>query len=721
MRCANLVSAFGLAGLALAAEGDLMTKARLVLPVATARAGDTVLVGVRFEMAPPWHIYWRNPGESGVPTSVEWKLPKGVTAGPIQWPAPHRFTAGGLTTYVYDTETVLLAPLQLASNLPAGRLELAAKVSWLECDEACVQGNADLKANLVVGYLSQPTAEAALIDSWRKQVPAPNPALEAQARWETPPADETGVLLIEGIAQGGFQPTDFLAYGEPSYEVSPALEVLATDQGRFRLRAKLKRLDAAFPKNVAGILIQPGKDGRAPVAFEVDLTLPNVGPGPPASAPAQAAGHAATKAAAAAGSPSLLLMLGLAFVGGLILNVMPCVLPVIALKILGFVNQSREMPGRVRKLGVIYGLGVLASFLVLATAVIAVQRAGGSASWGMQMQNPFFRLALVIVVTLVALNLFGLFEVTLGGTALGAAAQLASKEGAAGSFFNGVLATALATPCTAPFLTVALGFAFTQSPAVIVLMFVATALGLAAPYVVLSWQPKWLRFLPKPGAWMVQFKIVMGFPMLATAVWLFDLTAPSFGQGGPLWLGLFLVLLALTAWIWGEFVQRGSRRKGLAMVICLLLLGFGYTFGLEGQLHWRSPTGATPSLGVIKDSPDGIEWRPWTPAGVEQARAQGHPVLVDFTAKWCLTCKSNKKIAIDIAPVRAKLTGINALAFRADNTDPNPAITAELRRYERAGVPLVLVFPPQPEKPPLVLPALLTPSIVLDALNQVAQ
>jgi thiol:disulfide interchange protein DsbD len=371
-------------------------------------------------------------------------------------------------------------------------------------------------------------------------------------------------------------------------------------------------------------------------------------------------------------------------------------------------------------LGLLYAVGVVASFEVLAGMVIAVQGAGGAASWGMQMQNPYFRLALTVVVMLVALNLFGLFEITLGSSALGSAAGLAAKEGGWGAFFNGVLATALATPCTAPFLTVALGFAFTQSAGVILLMFAATAVGLAAPYVLLSWRPEWLRFLPKPGAWMERFKVAMGFPMLATGVWLFDLTAPSFGEGGVLWLGLVLVVVALAAWIWGEFVQRGVRRQGLAMAACGALLLSGYVVGLEGQLHWRKPSPLTAGGTVIRDSPDGIEWRAWSSAAVEQARAAGHPVLVDFTARWCLTCKSNKKLAIDVPPVRARLKQLDAVSFRADNTDPNPAITAELKRYERAGVPLVLLFPAKPDEPPFVLPALLTQSIVLDYLSKVA-
>ena len=281
---------------------------------------------------------------------------------------------------------------------------------------------------------------------------------------------------------------------------------------------------------------------------------------------------AATPPASAAGdfappteSKPLALVLVFAFIGGLILNVMPCVLPVIALKILGFVQQSKETPQQVRRLGLIYALGVLVSFLVLAVLVIIVKEAGRVPSWGMQFQKLQFLIPMTILVLLVALNLFGIFEVTLSGRAMGAASELASRAGAAGAFFNGVLATLLATPCTAPFLGVALGFAFTQPSAVILLTLLAVGFGLAAPYVVLSWRPNWLKFLPRPGAWMEKFKIAMGFPMLATVVWLFKLTLNHFSKSDVFWFGVVLVALAMSAWIWGEFVQRGRKRRWLGI------------------------------------------------------------------------------------------------------------------------------------------------------------
>lgn len=410
-------------------------------------------------------------------------------------------------------------------------------------------------------------------------------------------------------------------------------------------------------------------------------------------------------------------MLLYAFIGGLILNIMPCVLPVIALKILGFVSEAKSSPRRVRALGGIYAVGVLFSFLVLAAIVIGVKAAGHQAGWGMQFGSPIFIVCLTTLVTLVALNLFGVFEVTLGGRTLDAAGNLASKHGASGAFFNGILATTLATPCTAPFLAPALGFAFAQSAATIIFIFLFVGLGLASPYILLSCNPAWLKFLPKPGAWMEKFKIAMGFPMLATAIWLFNLAYGDYGKN-VLWLGIFLVIVAFAAWIFGEFFQRGRKHKIAAAIVVLILLAGGYVFALEKELNWRNAMPQTDSTGSLKESADGIDWQRWSPEAVAQVRAAGKIVLVDFTADWCLTCQVNKKTSLEISSVRQKLKDLNAAAFTGDYTHFPDAITTELKNYNRAGVPLVLVYPKNPDEAAIVLPAILTPGIVLNALDR---
>lgn len=661
-------------------------------------AGETVMAAIQLRMAPRWHTYWRNPGDSGERTKIEWQLPPGVTPGEIQWPPPEKLTVAGFTTYIYHDQVLLLVPLQLAGALAQGPLELKAVVSWLECEELCVPGKGNVQANLTIGSESKPSTNASLIEDWQKRIPRQNPGLATRALWENAAKTNTRPLLIEWSPPADVKNPDFYPYLTENFSVKGETEVLEAGPGKVRLRKLVEKPDEGnWPKEIAGLLAQKGKSLQA---FEASLAV----------APEGEVGSPAVPR-------SLWAMLGFAFLGGLILNIMPCVLPVIALKILSFVNQSKESPAQVRTLGVVYGLGVLVSFAVLAGLAIGAQKAGGLASWGMILQNQPFRVVLTVVVTLVALNLFGLFEITLSGRVLGTAGDLAAKEGVSGAFFNGVLATILATPCTAPFLSVAIAFAFTQPPLITLLVFLATGLGLAAPFVILCFQPGWLKVLPRPGAWMEKFKVAMGFPMLATAVWLFWFTAPRFGKSGVLWLGLFLVVLAMAAWVWGEFVQRGRSRRGLALAIGLALLGAGYFGLLESQLHWRTKV-VRGTDEALRDSPDGIDWQKWSPEAIVRARAEARPVLVDFTADNCLNCQVNKRTSLEIPSTRSKLKEINAVALLGDFSDGDERIAAELKKYNRAGVPLVLVYPKDPQEQPIVLPTILTPGIVLEALEK---
>jgi thiol:disulfide interchange protein len=688
------------------------TQARLPLAAETARPGDTVMAGVRLQMDPRWHIYWRNPGASGMATAIEWQLPPGITAGAIQWPLPEKLPDQDLTTYIYKDEVVLLVPLKLAPELPPGPLELKAKVSWLECDQQCIPGRAAVAATLNIGADAKPSKDAALLANWQKKLPQTGGSLSARAWWEKTADGNMRPLLLEWNSARDAAEADFYPDASEQFEVQPATERIPAESGRISLRKQVKKFSGDWPARVSGVLVQ--QSGAERLGYEVSLPIQSS-----VSTAATKPGSGAADISAIAAAP-LWQMLVYAFLGGLILNVMPCVLPVIALKILGFVGQAKDQPRRVRTLGLIYGLGVVISFLALAGLVIGVKAAGHNAAWGMQFANPQFLVVLTVLVTLVALNLFGLFEVNLSGQVLGAAGGLTSKHGAAGAFFNGVLATALATPCTAPFLGAALGFAFARSTGIILLFFLTIGVGLAAPYVILSWEPAWLKFLPRPGPWMQRFKVAMGFPMLAAAIWIFSLVPLYYGKR-TLWLGLFLVAVALAAWVYGEFVQRGRARRWLGVAATAALLAGGYAYAIEGQLRWRSPLTESETAGSLKESPDGIDWQRWDPAAVARARAEGRPVLVDFTADWCLTCQANKRLAIDIPSVRRKLKEINALPLLGDYTRQPDNITAELNRFGRAGVPLVLVYPRKPEESPIVLPEALTPGIVSGALERAAQ
>jgi thiol:disulfide interchange protein DsbD len=689
------------------------TDVQLLLSAATARPGDTIWAGVDLKMEPGWHTYWKNPGEAGEATQIKWQLPPGITAGEIQWPLPEKLPPLEITTYGYEDETVLLVPLKIATNVPPGELNLKANVSWLECKESCIPAAQEVEAKLTIGSETKNSPDAATIDLWKKKVPQPYQLFTLRAYWEKVNGD-TRSLIIEGYQQVSFfiqlSDVDFFPDASDNFEVQPATEIITANHQQIALRKFVKKFSGDWPKEISGVVVL-----NSAQAFETKLSIADQIPTnkmisaiSPASNSTNSSSNLPTK--------SIWQYLLYAFIGGLILNIMPCVLPVIALKILGFVSEAKSEPRRVRALGLIYALGVLFSFLVLAGIIIGVKAAGNQIGWGFQFGNPIFLVCLITLVTLVALNLFGVFEVTLGGRALNTAGELASKHGAAGAFFNGVLATALATPCTAPFLGASLGFAFAQNAATIIFIFLAAGLGLAAPYVLLSWNPAWLKFLPKPGAWMEKFKIAMGFPMLATVVWLLYIATGTYGKDVA-WLGGFLVVVALAAWIFGEFIQRGRTGKFLAGIIVLLLLAGDYVLILEKTLNWRAPMIET----LAGNSDDKIDWQPWSPAAVAQARAGGHPVIVDFTADWCLTCQVNKKTSIEIPSVEKKLKDLNFVTLVGDYTHTPANITAELTRYQRAGVPLVLVYPKSADAPPMVLPEILTPGIVLDALDQAAK
>jgi thiol:disulfide interchange protein DsbD len=400
-----------------------------------------------------------------------------------------------------------------------------------------------------------------------------------------------------------------------------------------------------------------------------------------------------------------------AFVGGLILNLMPCVLPVIALKIVGFVAQGNESPAQVRRLGWIFALGVLVSFWLLAALVIGVQVAGRQIGWGFQFQDARFVLAMAFIVTAIALNFFGVFEIYLSEKAMGAAGGLASRTGGSGAFFNGVLATALATPCTAPFLGAALGYAFAQTALVVIAIFTAVGVGLALPYVVLAWNPRLLAWLPKPGPWLLRFKQAMGFPMLATALWLVWILSNSYGTYAMLLVSGWLLAGAFVVWLVSALTE-GRFAWVIASLVAIALAG---VFWVSPSLSKnRNPRTSAAHPGSL------IEWQPYSNESLASALKTQRPVFVDFTADWCLTCQVNKRTSLEIVSVAQRFKELQVLPLLADWTQPNNDITEALRSFGRSGVPAYVVYPVDRSKPPIVLPEVLTPQIVLDALAKAA-
>jgi thiol:disulfide interchange protein len=697
----GILLAIGLAALSAHAAH---TQARLILSAETARPGDTVMAGIHLQMDPGWHTYWRNPGQSGigVATTIAWQLPKGVAAGEIQWPPPEKLPDPSFTTYIYENDVVLLVPLKLATDFPKGPLDVRAKVDWQECSaQTCVFGKATLQATLPIGSEANPSKDAELIATWQKKLPKNGEGLAVQASWEKAAMGDMRPLILEWNSATAASEADFFPDSSTNFEVQPNLEKLPGDAAKIRLRAQVKKLEGDWPKEISGLLVQKSDTQR--LTYEIKL---------PTTTPTAAA------AVTAGETTSLWTMFLYAFLGGLILNVMPCVLPVIALKILGFVSDARNEPGHVRKLGMTYTAGVLCSFLVLASIVVGLELAGHAAGWGFQFTNPYFLVAMTTLVTLIALNLFGVFEVTLGSGTLTAATQLASKQGTAGAFFNGFLTTVLATSCSAPFLGVAVGFASAlKSPLLTILILLTVGLGLAAPYLVLSWQPAWLKFLPRPGPWMQRFKVAMGFPMMAAAVWLCSLARVQYGDRAW-WIAMFLIFVAVAAWVYGEFVQRTGRHPwiGRLVTVCLLVAGYGYA--LEREMQWREPIkeqdAASQRSGI---SPKGLAWEKWSPEAVAAARDAGRPVVVDFTAVSCLTCNKFVKPAFESDKVQKKLKEVNAATLVADYSLQPQSITDELERFKRSGVPFVLIYPRNPDTPPMTFD-FVTSGTIVDALDR---
>jgi thiol:disulfide interchange protein len=678
------------------------TQARLILSADTARPGDTIMAGIHLKMDPGWHIYWRNPGLSGTATTNTWLLPKGVTAGEVQWPPPEKLPDPDFTTYIYDKEVVLLVPLKIAADLPSGPLEIKTKVEWQECEKTCIFGKASLQATLTIGSETKPSKDADLIATWQKKLPKNGDSVAARASWEKAATGDLGPLILEWNTATPAADADFFPDSNNSYEVQPATEKLPGDAAKVRLRAKVKKLEGDWPKEISGLLIQ--KSGAERVAYETKLPI-----------------TAGSATVAAKSSTSLWTAFLYAFLGGLILNVMPCVLPVIALKILGFVSDARSEPSHVRKLGLTYTVGVLCSFLVLAAVVVGLEAAGHAVGWGFQFANPYFLVVMTTLVTLIALNLFGVFEITLGSGALTAATQLASKQGTRGAFFNGFLTTVLATSCTAPFLGFAVGFTpVLKSPLLTVLILLTVGVGLALPYLVLSWQPAWLKFLPKPGPWMQRFKVAMGFPMMAAAVWLCSLARVQYGDRAW-WIAMFLIFVSVAAWVYGEFVQRSGKHQWVARLAagCLVVAGYGYA--LEKEMQWREPI-KDDAVSAKRSSvaPRGLAWEKWSPEAVAAARAAGHPVVVDFTATSCITCSTIVKPAFEDESVQKKLKEVEAVTLVADYSLQPQDITDELRRFERLGVPFVLIYPRNPAEPPMTFD-FVTAGTIVGALNRAVQ
>ena len=710
-----------------ARAADHPVRARLLANVAAVAPERTFLLGVELRMEEGWHTYWRFGGDAGLPTTVEWNLPPGFRAGPLLWPAPTKFSeAGDLTGYGYADQVLLLAEVAVPAGLPVGSpLTFGVTVTWLACRQSCIPGNATLDLVLPVVTGEPTSANADLFARYRAQVPAP---LGADVNLDWAVYRSGGEVRIDLVVAGAEHPLevtadapDFYPIPDGSPEFGPQqrlgahgreLEREGAHPGPVRLRLRLRPYENEAIRTLGGVLVYRlvGQEGPRHVAVELDLEARQ------GQAPAGLLDMDFRLSGADSGTRSLGLYLLLAAVGGLILNLMPCVLPVISLKVLGFVSQAGAERGRVRQLGLVFAAGIVVAFLSLAVVVVLLKAGGEQLGWGFQFQYPGFVMAMAALVFALGLSLFGVFELRLPGLQ-GAVGVVGEGEGTWGSFANGVLATILATPCTAPFLGTALGFAFSRSSAVVLAVFLCIGGGMAAPYVLLALQPGWMRLLPKPGAWMERFKQAMGFLLMATVLWLLWVLGKQVGVEGLVWTGAFLLCLALACWILGQWadLRRGRRQRLAGWAAAVVVVVVAYAVFLSPVLETDQALAAAPP------SADGeLPWVPFSVERVEGLMAEGRNIFIDFTAEWCWTCKVNERTVLADPLVRQKFVDTEMVPIKADWTSRSPDITALLQAFGRSGVPLYVILPGGRPDEPIILPELITAGLVVRKLEEAA-
>ena len=675
-------------------DGLSLVQARLVADTTTISPGQPFLVGIVLEMAPGWHTYWKAPGDAGIPTTVKWQLPEGFTAGQLIWPIPQRIIEpGDIQVHAYKGTTVLFAEIHPPATLtPRDQLELKARLDWLVCEKICIPGGADL----TLTFPQQSTAiekAGGLFREFLPKLPQPGPP-PFPIRWQSQAGKVS--LTVTSLPEGAevdFFPIsagDHQSFGHPSVNYPPGGPAKITFAG-------------SLP--ASGLLVVKASDRT--FAWEISS--------PPEAAP-EALGQADPSTVSPPATIGLLSYLLMGALGGLILNLMPCVLPVISLKIFGFMRQAGETTGKIFAHGLAFALGMFVWFGGLAAVVVGLKSLGSNVTWAFQFQNPWFNLIIITILFVFALNLFGVFEIVPPGQVTSSLAGAAGHSGYLGSFFQGAFATILATPCTAPFLGSALGFAFTQDAPVIFAMFFSVALGMALPYLLLSARPAWIRCLPKPGPWMEQVKQFMGFPLLATAVWLLSVLGTQKGLGGVIWSLSFLLGLGVALWVFGCFCKPSlsSRMRLVGSLIAVLIAASSTWFFVFG-LFARSSAPPSPS----SQAPgEGIPWVAFSEQTLAKLLAENRSVFVDFTADWCITCKFNERTAIDTPAVRKALAEAQIIPMKADWTNSNPEITRALARFGRVGVPFYVLYPSGRPDQPIVLPELLTEAIVLDAISR---
>jgi len=651
--------------------------------------GEDNWLALRLQPDPGWHVYWLNPGDSGIATSLQWSLPANVEAGPLHWPHPQIHRLGELVNYGYGEETLHLVPLRLGAGWREGQVvALQAQAKWLVCRDICIPGSATLTLDLPV------RAKAQLDTAWRgafaeARARLPTAASGWSARYAI--SADSFTLAVEGSGFAGQRLEFFPEANDLVNHAAP--QRLAVDERGLRLSQALSSYFVNAPELLRGVLVAY-EQGTAH-AYQIVAEGGRVEAVAEDKKPAAVA-PAGTTTAAAAPPPSLLLALLSALFGGLILNLMPCVFPVLSLKALALMEARGLEAAHARRGALAYTAGVILSFMAVAGVLLALREAGRAVGWGFQLQSPLF-------IGLLAYLLFGL-GLSLSGVAqfgtrwMGMGQALTEQPGLRGSFFTGILAVVVASPCTVPFMGTAVGYAVSRSAGMAMLVFATLGLGLALPFLLIGFFPRLGAWLPKPGAWMETFKQAMAFPLYLTVVWLVWVLARQADAQAAGVVLLGLVLIAFALWLWNRAGLLATALRLSALMAAALLL-------VSGAM---SPQ----PLAVVTAE---VAANAWSEARVEALRAEGRTIFVDFTADWCLTCKVNERVALKSDAVQRAFREHKVVFLKADWTRNDPAITQALARFNRPGVPLYVVYRAGGE--PRLLPQLLTPDLVIDAIT----
>jgi thiol:disulfide interchange protein len=651
----------------------------------TIAPGGTLQTGLVLTMEEKWHVYWLNAGDSGEPPHIKWTLPAGLTAGRMSFPTPSRLPLGPLMDFGYEDTVGFPVTFTASPKAKPGPVHVDALVDWLVCAQVCIPGKAHLGLNLTIGPPATPAEPVGALGEALSLIPKPLPD---GATVTVIGGQKQFVVTLKDGTPGGSKDKDaeFYPYDQDLI-ANAANQVVEPLSDGVRVRIERSPDLTKLPAQLHGVLklsdTESYEFSAGVTPGEVPLALTSAG-------------------AASTSKITTLGAIGLAFLGGIILNLMPCVFPVLFLKGLALVQSSGEERKQLRSHGLVYTLGILVSFWVI-VGVLLVLRAGGSqAGWGFQLQSPTFIAILASFIFFFALSLAGMFDIGLSLTSAGG--TLATKPGYAGSFFTGVLATVVATPCTAPLMGAAIGFALVQPSWITFAIFTALALGLATPYLALSFQPAWTRILPRPGAWMEILKQLTAVPLFATAIWL--------------------------AWVYGRLYSSGARDPGDGVYHLALLLGCFLVLAIAGWAlgKWPAKWGSAGvavvlialglAIPLYQPKDTNLVWQPYSQQALDAARKSGEPVFIDFTAAWCLSCQVNEKTVLHSADVQRQLTDRHVTLLRADWTRYDPEITKQLASLGRSGVPTYVLYPASQNATPDVLPEVLTKDLVLDAIKR---